>query len=138
MKWDPIDGQLRYIDAPELVSLFGASETGARPHRMAHRACDIRFGDTIDVAEKRHGCLIPEISYHEPNNSDVFARSISQAKDNGSAWRLNGVVWCRCPKTMEYRELASSPPGPICGRASQSRQDHPHFGDKREGVGKPL
>jgi glycosyltransferase involved in cell wall biosynthesis len=79
VKWDPIDAQLRYCDAVDLTNLYSGGT--AKPHRMAQRV-NYRFGDTIKQPEKTW-LLIPEISYLEPNGSDVFARALSQAREYG-------------------------------------------------------
>jgi len=104
VKWDPLDGQLRYIDAVDLVSLFSTSERIGRPHRMAHRV-QYRFGDTIEEPNETW-LLLPEISYHEPNSSDVFARIISQAREYGI--RTAAIFYDLIPITnTSYHELAS-------------------------------
>lgn len=103
VKWDAIDGQLRYLDAADLATLFGGSDLALKPHRMAHRV-QYRFGDTIDEPAKTW-LLIPDISYHEANGSDVFARAVSQAREYGV--RTAAIFYDLIPITNEaYRELS--------------------------------
>ena len=103
VKWDAIDGQLRYLDAADLATLFGDSDLAVKPHRMAHRV-QYRFGDTIDEPAKTW-LLIPDISYHEANGSDVFARAVSQAREYGV--RSAAIFYDLIPITNPaYRELS--------------------------------
>jgi glycosyltransferase involved in cell wall biosynthesis len=103
VKWDAIDGQLRYLDAPDLAILFGHSEAAVKPHRMAHRV-QYRFGDTIDDPAKTW-LLIPEISYHEANGNDAIARAVSQAREYGV--RSAAIFYDLIPITNPaYHELA--------------------------------
>ena len=81
VKWDAIEGQLRYLDKADLAELFGDSDTPARPHRMCHRV-QYCFGDTIDEPH-RTWLLIPEITHHESDDRDASARAVSQAREYG-------------------------------------------------------
>jgi glycosyltransferase involved in cell wall biosynthesis len=103
VKWDAIDAQLRYLDSADLATLFGGSDLAIRPHRMAHRV-QYRFGDTIDEPAKTW-LLMPDISYHEDNGSDVFARAVSQAREYGV--RTAAIFYDLIPITNDaYRELS--------------------------------
>jgi glycosyltransferase involved in cell wall biosynthesis len=81
VKWDPIDGQLRYIDTADLAHLFGPAQTSIKPNRLAHRA-QYRFGDTV-VRPEETWLLYPEISHHQEHGNEILARIISQAREYG-------------------------------------------------------
>ena len=103
VKWDAIDGQLRYLDAADLAILFDGRNATVRPHPMAHRV-QYRFGDTVGEPESTW-LLIPEISYHEPDGSHIFARVVSQAREYGV--RTAAIFYDLIPITnAAYRELS--------------------------------
>ena len=79
VKWDPIEGQLRYLDVCDLRTLFGSVASPAKPNPLAHRV-QYRFGDTIQQPRDTW-LLIPEISHHEPNGPAIFARILSQMRE---------------------------------------------------------
>lgn len=79
VKWDPIEGQLRYLDVPDLARLFSVGVAPTKPHRLAQRV-QYRFGDTIANPEETW-LLFPEISHHQEHGNEIFARIIAQAKE---------------------------------------------------------
>ena len=81
VKWDPIDGQLRYIDTADLAHLLGPAHTSIKTNRLAHRV-QYRFGDTIARPEETW-LLYPEVSHHQEGGNEVLARIISQAREYG-------------------------------------------------------
>jgi glycosyltransferase involved in cell wall biosynthesis len=81
VKWDPIDGQLRYIDTADLAHLLGPAHTSIKTNRLAHRV-QYRFGDTIAHPEETW-LLYPEVSHHQEGGNEVLARIISQAREYG-------------------------------------------------------
>lgn len=76
VKWDPVEGQLRYLDVCDLRTLFGNGAGSIKPNPLAQRV-QYRFGDTIQQPGDTW-LLIPEISYHEPDGATIFARILSQ------------------------------------------------------------
>ena len=79
VKWDPIEGQLRYLDICDLQILFGKGARPIKPNPLAHRV-QYRFGDTVRQPHDTW-LLIPEISHHEPDGAAVFARILSQMRE---------------------------------------------------------
>jgi glycosyltransferase involved in cell wall biosynthesis len=77
VKWDYVDGQLRYADAHDLRSLFGAKTTC--PNNMCHRR-QYRFGDTISH-DNETWLIFPEIPFHLENGNQVFSSILSQCRE---------------------------------------------------------
>lgn len=82
VKWDAMDGQLRYLDQLDLKNLL-PEDCGStfRPHPQCHRV-HYRFGDSIDHPQHTW-ILFPEIPYHLPEGNEIFARIISQCREYG-------------------------------------------------------
>lgn len=78
VKWDPIEGQLRYFDVSDLRAFFRSNTwpNGLAVNPHAHRV-SYRFADT--VAEGTDVCvLMPELFYYMTNGNEIYARVISQ------------------------------------------------------------
>lgn len=74
VKWDAVDGQLRYADAEEMAVLFGSNAPA--PNRMCHRR-QYRFGDTVSPSEDTW-LIYPEIPFHQANGNRTLASIFSQ------------------------------------------------------------
>ena len=82
VKWDEMDGQLRYLDERDIRKLFGDSANASQLlnpccHRVAYR-----FGDIVKSPHSSW-LLFPEIPYHLPAGNEIFARIISQCREYG-------------------------------------------------------
>jgi glycosyltransferase involved in cell wall biosynthesis len=106
VKWDELDGQLRYLDAQDLRTLFGDRlPDGVTPNRAAHRV-HYRLGDTIaDPVET--WLILPEISYHRPSGEAITARVISQCREYGV--RTAAVFYDLIPVTNAAYAKLSAP-----------------------------
>lgn len=80
VKYDPLDGQLRFLDRRDLRTLFGPA-AAPPPNRLCHRV-NFRFGDVLDDPDATW-LLLPEVSYHLEDGSEIFSRLVSQAHDYG-------------------------------------------------------
>lgn len=78
VKWDSIDGQLRFFDRNDLVNLFG-DQNEVKPNFKCHQS-HYRFGDLIDDPD-RTWLIFPELPYHLPNGNEIFSRIISQCRE---------------------------------------------------------
>ncbi|MBK7665045.1 MAG: glycosyltransferase [Sterolibacteriaceae bacterium] len=80
VKWDRIDGQLRYLDQRDLDALF-IDDRNSRPspNQHCHRV-NYRFGDVAGDSRKTW-LLFPEIPYHMPNGNEIFARILAQCSE---------------------------------------------------------
>jgi len=80
VKWDSVDGQLRYFDNRDLEGLFG-NEVLERfiPHKACHRVA-YRFGDTIDSVDDTW-LLYPELPYFQTNGNAIFSTIVSQCRE---------------------------------------------------------
>lgn len=83
VKWDPIEGQLRYLDRTDLEDLFRSKTLppGVRANPVAHRVF-YRFDETLP-RDRRPWLIYPEISYHLPDGNDLYARVITQCREYG-------------------------------------------------------
>lgn len=79
VKWDYIDGQLRYADNHDLHALFGAD--APRSHSMCHRR-QYRFGETLS-RESETWLVFPEIPFHLDNGNQTFANILAQCREYG-------------------------------------------------------
>lgn len=82
VKWDELDGQLRYLDERDIKKLFCDMDDANQLlspycHRVAYR-----FGDTVNAPDSAW-LLLPEIPYHLPSGNEIFARIISQSREYG-------------------------------------------------------
>ena len=101
VKWDSIDGQLRYADHHDLHSLFGAEAPSANV--MCHRR-QYRFGETISQ-DNETWLICPEIPFHLENGNAVFANILSQCREYGI--RTAVVYYDLIPlRVEEYKQLA--------------------------------
>lgn len=104
VKWDDLDGQLRYLTEAEMDRLFG----GIRPSGItANRYCarvNYRFGDTIANLQSTW-FLFPEIPYHVEGGNERFARLLSQSKAYGiqTACIFYDLIPVRDPDYGEYK-----------------------------------
>jgi glycosyltransferase involved in cell wall biosynthesis len=80
VKWDPTDGQLRYLDIRDINELFHG-ELNAQDviNPNCHRV-NYRFADTIDNPQ-RTWLIFPELPYLIPGGNEILSRLISQCKD---------------------------------------------------------
>ena len=83
VRWDALEGRLRFIDASELDLLFGP---GAWPQgvrvRPAARAVGRPFFETF--GQDRPGwLLIPEVAWHEAHGAEMLARVITACREAG-------------------------------------------------------
>ena len=104
VKWDRLDGQLRYFDKRDLAKLFGAgtSAGNARPHPACHRV-QYRFDEVIDRPCETW-LLFPEIPYHQDRGNEIFARIVSQCREYGI--RVAAVFYDLIPvRDPDYGEL---------------------------------
>lgn len=105
VKWDAMEGQLRYLDQHDLENLW-PEDRGAtfRPHPQCHRV-HYRFGDIIDDPQ-RTWFLFPEIPFHLPEGNEIFARAISQCREYGI--KTGAIFYDLIPiRDAEYRSLAA-------------------------------
>lgn len=103
VKWDAIDGQLRYVDKNELAKLFGKNNYKA--NQYCHRR-HYRFGDTISKNEPTW-LIYPEIPYHLTNGNNIFARIISQCREYGI--RTATIFYDLVPiRIAEYKDMRNN------------------------------
>lgn len=82
VKWDPIEGQLRFADARDLEALFdGPPPPGVKAPARAW-ALHERFSDQLEPGV-RHCLIMPEIPFHLPDGNEMLARMYSQCRDYG-------------------------------------------------------
>ena len=110
VKWDRIEGQLRYFNAFDCKAFF-ENETWQRlyrPHRLAERRRQ-PFMDSIPSEERGATWLVmPEVFYHLPDGELVYRRAIAQAREHGV--RTAAIFYDLIPITNEsYREQAKIP-----------------------------
>lgn len=87
VKWDAVDGQLRYFNIHDFDTLFHdwPWRRDIRVNRYAERR-GYRFGDTLSVERRAASWLLmPEISHLVANGSAIYARVLAEAQ----AYRLN-------------------------------------------------
>lgn len=93
VKWDRVDGQLRYLDSSDLSAIFGADgevpATDARCHRVMYR-----FSEVIDDPASTW-LVFPEVPYLKPGGNEVFARLLSQCREYGV--RIAAVLYDLIP-----------------------------------------
>lgn len=84
VKWDPIDGQLRYFNARDLTNFFRTSPwpEGVRINPFAERR-RYRFDETLGEDKAGTWLLMPEISYLSPGGAEFYARIVAQAREYG-------------------------------------------------------
>lgn len=85
VKWDSIDGQLRYFNARDFEHFFRSRSVpkGVRINPFAERR-RYRFEETIIESEKENvWLLMPEIPYHLPAGTQIYSRIVSQARNYG-------------------------------------------------------
>lgn len=148
VKWDRIEGQLRYLNAFDCEAFFRTKTWRRlyRPHCLAERR-RFRFMDSIPAEERDATWLVmPEVFYHLPDGEAVYRRAIAQAREHGV--RTAAIFYDLIPITNEsYREQAKIPHEayvrdlldvdlvlPISQYAADElrRYEHQHFG-----IGKP-
>ncbi len=82
VKWDDVDGQLRYFDTRDIDGLFGeVAHAQFRPHAACHRVA-YRFGDTIPNPANTW-LLFPELPYFLPGGNARFSSMIAQCREYG-------------------------------------------------------
>ena len=105
VKWDRIEGQLRYFNAFDCEAFFRTKKwrTLYKPHPLAERR-RYRFMDTIPAEEREATWLfMPEISYHLPEGKLFYRNVAAQAREHGV--RTAAVFYDLIPITNEsYRE----------------------------------
>lgn len=82
VKWDAVDGQLRYFDTSDLDGLFGKA---MRSHFHTHKACHkvgYRFSDTIENPNNTW-LVFPELFYFLPGGNAIVASIIAQCREYG-------------------------------------------------------
>ena len=87
VKWDPIDGQLRYFNARDCDRFFmsGTWRRKYKINRFAERR-RFRFDDTLPADERgRSWIMLPEISFHISNGQAIYDSVLAQARE----YRLN-------------------------------------------------
>ena len=105
VKWDALDGQLRYFDQHDLENLWPEDNSSFfKPHPQCHRV-NYRFGDTIDDPQHTW-ILFPEIPFHLPGGNEIFARIISQCREYGI--KTAAIFYDLIPiRDAEYRALSA-------------------------------
>lgn len=100
VKWDAIDGQLRYADALEIGATFG--DDAPAVNGLCHRR-RYRFGDTLSPDEDTW-LVFPEIPFHLEGGNRIFAKVLSQCREYGvrTAVLYYDLVPVRC---AEYDAL---------------------------------
>ena len=83
VKWDSLDGQLRYLDSEDLQNIFGGDSipAGIQINLFSQRV-NYRFGDVIDDPDSTW-LIFPEIPFHTPNGNHIFSKLISQSREYG-------------------------------------------------------
>lgn len=95
VKWDPIEGQLRYFDLSDFQKFFRSNKwpEGLSINLHAQRVC-YRFSETVtpgtDVC-----VLMPEVFYHFHSGNEIHARVISQCTTYG--WATAAVFYDLIP-----------------------------------------
>ena len=79
IKWDSVDGQLRYADAKDMSTTFGVNSPSV--NSMCHRR-RYRFGDTLSPDEDTW-LVFPEIPFHLQDGIRIFDRVLSQCREYG-------------------------------------------------------
>jgi glycosyltransferase involved in cell wall biosynthesis len=82
VKWDAVDGQLRYLNVEDIELLFNGK---INPLKLVNSHChrvNYRFDDTIADAG-RTWLLFPEIPYFITRGNERFSRIISQCNEYG-------------------------------------------------------
>ena len=105
VKWDAMDGQLRFFDQHDLESLW-PEDCGStfRTHPQCHRV-HYRFGDIIDNPQHTW-ILFPEIPFHLAGGNEIFARTISQCREYGI--KTAAIFYDLIPiRDAEYRSLSA-------------------------------
>lgn len=82
VKWDPIEGQLRFADVRDLEALFGGPPPPGVAAPTRAWALRERFSDHLEPGA-RHCLIMPEIPFHLPDGNEMFARVYSQCRDYG-------------------------------------------------------
>ena len=99
VKWDPIEGQLRYCDRADLRAFFHELDQPKEiaVHPLAHRV-DYRFGDTLHAGE-RVIVLMPEVFYLIEDGNEIHARVIAQCTVYGwiTAAIFYDLIPLKCP-----------------------------------------
>ena len=82
VKWDSVDGQLRFFNEAELKALFGK---GPLPDGIAVNShvqdVESRFNAALDPS-LRYWLIFPEIAYHTMRSNEVFTRIVAQCREN--------------------------------------------------------
>ena len=78
VKWDRLDGQLRYLNRNEIKSIFNDNSLLQTEHPYCSRV-SYRFGDSLK--EGKTCLLFPEVPYFLEGGNEVFARIISQCRE---------------------------------------------------------
>ncbi len=93
VKWDPIDGQLRYFNARDLTNFFQTSPwpEGARINPFAERR-RYRFDETLGEDKAGTWLLMPEISYLSPGGAEFYAGSSPRPVSTGSGPRRSSTI----------------------------------------------
>lgn len=104
VKWDSIDGQLRYLSAGDCQRFFHSLDWSRRyqTNRFAGRR-RYRFADTIPTDQAAVWLLLPEIFYHLSNGVSIYRNVLAQARAYG--WRTAGIFYDLIPITnLDYAE----------------------------------
>jgi glycosyltransferase involved in cell wall biosynthesis len=83
VRWDWLEGRLRFLDMDEIDRLFGAGDwpEGVRVNPMARRI-GRPFREQLDHPEATW-LLIPEVGWHEANGIESIGRAIAHCRDWG-------------------------------------------------------
>ena len=83
VRWDAVEGRLRFLDAAELDGVFGP---GAWPPglkaRLEARRVGRPFHEQLDDPASTW-ILAPEVGWHEPNGVEIMARALSHCRQWG-------------------------------------------------------
>ena len=100
VKWDDIEGQLRYCDRADMRGYFDGVRppNGIEVHPLAHRI-EYRFADTL-ASEDKVIVLMPEVFHLGENGNEVHARVIAQSIVSG--WTTAAIFYDLIPLKGEY------------------------------------
>ena len=84
VKWDAIEGQLRFADAADLEALFDGPPPPGLSVPPTAWSLRRRFGDLLDP-DRRYSLIFPEIPFHLPDGNEMLSRLYSQCRDYGVA-----------------------------------------------------
>lgn len=84
VKWDPVDGQLRYFTREDLDLFFAGQDwpETLSIHPWAGRR-RYRFGDSLQDEPTTPWLFMPEIAYHLPGGEQFYGCVLAQAQEYG-------------------------------------------------------